>query len=80
MFELAANVDCEPRHSQQFARMAHVLLTSSGEKASPTIGLLNVGSEDTKGNALVKETAMLLREDNAKGLLNFLATLKKRHF
>lgn len=71
MLDLGANVDCDPKHLRQFALMAHVLLTSSGENSAPSIGLLNVGAEDLKGNLLVKNTAALLRLDHSAGKINF---------
>jgi glycerol-3-phosphate acyltransferase PlsX len=45
-------------------------------KAKPTVGLLNVGEEDMKGNELVKATAALLRADHEKGILNFYGNVE----
>jgi phosphate acyltransferase len=61
MLDLGANVDCEPDHLHQFALMASVLVSVSEGNPKPTVGLLNVGEEDIKGNELVKETAELLK-------------------
>ncbi len=71
MLDLGANVDCEPHHLHQFAIMGSVLVSAMEGKKSPTIGLLNVGTEDIKGNEMVKATAKLLQEDHARGKLNF---------
>jgi glycerol-3-phosphate acyltransferase PlsX len=71
MLDLGANVDCEPHHLHQFAIMGSVLVSAMEGKKSPTIGLLNVGTEDIKGNEVVKATAMLLQADHASGKLNF---------
>jgi glycerol-3-phosphate acyltransferase PlsX len=71
MLDLGANVDCEPHHLHQFAIMGSVLVSAMEGKKSPTIGLLNVGTEDIKGNEVVKATARLLQEDHARGKLNF---------
>jgi glycerol-3-phosphate acyltransferase PlsX len=71
IMDLGANVDCEPHHLHQFAIMGSVLITAVEGIKRPTIGLLNVGTEDIKGNEVVKEAAKLLQEDNAKGKLNF---------
>lgn len=71
MLDLGANVDCEPHHLHQFAIMGSVLVSAMEGIARPTIGLLNVGTEDIKGNEVVKETGKLLREDHERGLLNF---------
>lgn len=71
MLDLGANVDCEAQHLHQFALMGSALVSAVEGKARPTVGLLNVGEEDIKGNEVVKLTAELLRADHAKGLLNF---------
>lgn len=76
MLDLGANVDCEPQHLHQFALMGSVLFAAMEGKSSPTIGLLNVGEEDIKGNDLVKQTAVLLRADHAKGTLNFYGNVE----
>ena len=71
MLDLGANVDCEPHHLHQFAIMGSVLVSAMEGIARPTIGLLNVGHEDIKGNDVVKATGVLLRADHARGVLNF---------
>jgi glycerol-3-phosphate acyltransferase PlsX len=71
MLDLGANVDCEPHHLHQFAIMGSVLFSAMEGVARPTIGLLNVGTEEIKGNEVVKSTGALLREDHARGKLNF---------
>ena len=76
MLDLGANVDCEPMHLHQFALMGSALVSAVEGKPKPTIGLLNVGAEDIKGNELVKQTAELLRADHAKGLLNFYGNVE----
>ncbi len=76
MLDLGANVDCEPHHLHQFALMGSALVGAIEGKAKPTIGLLNVGEEDIKGNDLVKQTAELLRADHARGILNFYGNVE----
>ncbi len=76
MLDLGANVDCEPAHLHQFALMGSALVAAVEGKPKPTVGLLNVGAEDIKGNELVKQTAELLRADHAKGLLNFYGNVE----
>jgi glycerol-3-phosphate acyltransferase PlsX len=71
MLDLGANVDCEPLHLHQFALMGSALVSALEGKSKPTVGLLNIGAEDIKGNDVVKQTAVLLREDHEKGRLNF---------
>jgi glycerol-3-phosphate acyltransferase PlsX len=71
MLDLGANVDCEPHHLHQFAIMGSVLFSAMEGVKRPRIGLLNVGTEDIKGNEVVKATASLLRADHERGALNF---------
>jgi glycerol-3-phosphate acyltransferase PlsX len=76
VLDLGANVDCEPVHLHQFALMGSALVSAVEGHARPTVGLLNVGEEDIKGNELVKQTAELLRADHEKGLINFYGNVE----
>lgn len=76
MLDLGANVDCEPHHLHQFAIMGSVLCSAMEGISKPTIGLLNVGTEDIKGNEVVKATATLLRADHERGALNFYGNIE----
>jgi glycerol-3-phosphate acyltransferase PlsX len=76
MLDLGANVDCEPLHLHQFALMGSALVAALEGKAQPTVGLLNIGEEDIKGNDVVKQTAALLRADHEKGVLNFYGNVE----
>lgn len=76
MLDLGANVDCEPQHLHQFAMMGSALVSALEEKPRPTVGLLNIGEEDIKGNEVVKQTAALLRADHEKGVLNFYGNVE----
>jgi glycerol-3-phosphate acyltransferase PlsX len=76
MLDLGANVDCEPHHLHQFAIMGSVLFSAMEGVKKPTIGLLNVGTEDIKGNEVVKATGVLLRADHEKGVLNFYGNVE----
>lgn len=76
MLDLGANVDCEPQHLHQFALMGSALVAALGDKPKPTVGLLNIGEEDIKGNEVVKQTAVLLRADHDKGILNFYGNVE----
>ena len=76
MLDLGANVDCEPHHLHQFALMGSVLFSAMEGTPRPTIGLLNVGTEEIKGNEVVKATAKLLQQDHARGLLNFYGNVE----
>ncbi len=72
MLDLGANVDCTAEHLLQFGIMGSVLVSSIEGKASPSVGLLNIGEEDIKGNEVVKRAAELLR---ASGL-NFYGNVE----
>ena len=76
VLDLGANVDCEPEHLQQFAMMASALVSSVEGKSRPTVGLLNVGTEEIKGNDVVKRTSELLRADHARGVLNYYGNVE----
>jgi len=72
MLDLGANVDCTADHLLQFALMGSALVTVLEHKENPTIGLLNIGSEDIKGNEVVKQAAVLLRKSD----LNFYGNVE----
>ena len=72
VLDLGANVDCTAEHLLQFGIMGAMLAAAVEHKARPTIGLLNIGVEDIKGNEAVKQAAALLR---ASGL-NFAGNVE----
>lgn len=76
MLDLGANVDCEPHHLHQFAIMGSVLFSAMEGVDKPSIGLLNVGTEEIKGNEVVKATAALLKADHERGALNFYGNVE----
>ena len=59
--DLGANVNCTPEQLLQFAVMGSALVTAVYGIERPTVGLLNIGEEDIKGNDVVKQTAELLK-------------------
>ena len=61
MLDLGANSECRPEHLVQFAIMGSVLAEAVGGVENPTVALLNIGSEEMKGNDLVKAAAEELR-------------------
>jgi len=62
MLDLGANVDSQPEHLLQFARMGALVAQALDGNARPRVGLLNIGEEEIKGNELIKQTHALLRE------------------
>ncbi len=71
MLDLGANVDCTPDHLLQFAVMGSVLASAVDSNANPRVGLLNIGSENIKGNEQVKEAALLLDQMRERGSLDY---------
>jgi len=61
ILDLGANVNCTPEHLLQFGIMCSELVSSVEHKQRPSVGLLNIGVEDVKGNDLVKRAAELMR-------------------
>ena len=61
VLDLGANVDCTPEQLMQFGVMGAMLVAAVEHKERPSVGLLNIGIEDIKGNDTVKEAADLLR-------------------
>ncbi|HUI99057.1 MAG TPA: phosphate acyltransferase PlsX [Usitatibacter sp.] len=59
--DLGANADCTPENLVQFAIMGSTLVKAIEGKERPTVGLLNIGAEEIKGNEVVKKAAELLR-------------------
>lgn len=72
MLDLGANVDCTAEHLLQFALMGSTLVSALEHKENPTVGLLNIGSEDIKGNEVVKQAAELLQDSD----LNFYGNVE----
>jgi len=67
MLDLGANVDCEAEHLLQFGIMGASLVAAVENTDRPSVGLLNVGEEEIKGNETVKQAGELLKASN----LNF---------
>lgn len=66
MLDMGANIDCSSDNLYQFAVMGNVFYEAITGKKNPTIGLLNVGSEDMKGNDVVRSTAFVLKNSILK--------------
>jgi phosphate acyltransferase len=72
MMDLGANADCTPEQLYQFAIMGAMLVSCVENKPNPSVGLLNIGSEDIKGNEVVKQACELLRNSH----LNFFGNIE----
>ena len=74
IMDIGANVDCRPKHLVQFAIMASSCISKIQNISNPRVGLLSIGEEASKGNALVKEAHDLLLASN----LNFIGNVEGR--
>ena len=72
ILDLGANADCTAEQLLQFAVMGSMLVSCVEHKDNPTVGLLNIGTEDIKGNEVVKKTGELLRASH----LNFYGNVE----
>ncbi len=75
LIDCGANVDARPSMLVQFAKMGSIYMESVMGIASPTVGIVNIGAEEEKGNALVKETYPLLKECED---INFIGSIEAR--
>jgi glycerol-3-phosphate acyltransferase PlsX len=75
--DVGANVECNPNQLLQFGLMGSILAKGMQGCVNPTIGLLNIGTEETKGNKLVQDTFQLLK---AHKEINFIGFVEGRDF
>ena len=75
LIDCGANVDARPSHLVQFAKMGSVYMENVMNVKNPKVGILNIGAEEDKGNALVKETFPLLQ--NCPDI-NFVGSVEAR--
>jgi len=62
LLDVGANVDCDPHNLEQFALMGEIYFRSIFGTKRPTVGLLSIGEEETKGNQLTREAFQLLKQ------------------
>ena len=72
VLDLGANVDCSAEHLLEFGIMGSALVQAIEHIESPTVGILNIGQEDIKGNDQVKQAAQLLKTSH----LNFYGNVE----
>lgn len=75
LIDCGANVDARPSHLLQFAKMGSVYMENVVGVKNPKVALVNIGAEEEKGNALVKETYPLLKEMDG---INFIGNIEAR--
>ena len=74
MLDIGANADCRPEMLYQFGIMGSVYMEKVDSRENPTVGLLNIGTEDTKGSELYKESYNLLKD----APINFVGNVESR--
>lgn len=74
MLDIGANADCRPEMLYQFGIMGSVYMEKVDGRKNPTVGLLNIGTEDTKGSELYKESYALLKD----APVNFVGNVESR--
>ncbi|NLO46800.1 MAG: phosphate acyltransferase PlsX [Clostridiales bacterium] len=79
MIDSGANTECTPEYLLQFAYMGTSFAKKVLGKESPRVALLNIGTEESKGPPLQKETYKLLMEAKEKGKLNFIGNIESRN-
>lgn len=75
LIDCGANVDARPEHLLQFAQMGSIYMENVVGVKNPRVAIVNIGAEEEKGNALVKETFPLLRECKD---INFVGSIEAR--
>ena len=78
LIDAGANTNCKPLNLVQFAQMATIYIRNNFGIEKPAIGLLNIGTEPTKGNELIKETYKLLNENSNEYGVNFVGNVEGR--
>lgn len=75
LVDCGANVDARPSHLVQFAKMGSIYMEHVVGVENPKVGIVNIGAEEEKGNALVKETFPLLKETKD---IHFIGSVEAR--
>jgi glycerol-3-phosphate acyltransferase PlsX len=75
MCDVGANVNCRPAHLHQYGIMSSEYIRAICNVAQPRVGLLSIGEEDAKGNALVKDTRAIFKADAA---IKFIGNVEGR--
>lgn len=78
LIDAGSNTNCKPINLLQFAQMSTIYLRNTFGIEKPAIGLLNIGTEETKGNELVRESYNLLKEKSKELNINFIGNVEGR--
>lgn len=78
LIDAGSNTNCKPINLLQFAQMSSIYLHNTFGIDRPAIGLLNIGTEETKGNELTRESYQLLKEKSEELNINFVGNVEGR--
>ena len=78
LIDAGSNTNCKPINLLQFAQMSSIYIRNTFGVEHPAIGLLNIGTEETKGNELVRESYKLLKEKAEELDINFIGNVEGR--
>ena len=78
ILDCGANAECTPEFLLQFGLVGTLYAKKYLGVENPKVGLLNIGTEDSKGTALQKETYALLQDASQRGILNFAGNVEAR--
>ena len=78
LMDCGSNTNCKPINLLQFAQMSSIYLKTTLGVENPKVGLLNIGTEETKGNELTKESYKLLKEKSEELGINFIGNIEGR--
>ena len=78
ILDCGANAECTPEFLLQFGIVGSLFAKKNFGVENPRVGLLNIGTEDTKGTPLQKQAYALLQEAASQGLLNFVGNVEAR--
>ena len=78
LIDCGANAECTPEYLVQFAYLGNFYAQRVLGVAKPRVGLLNIGTEDSKGTDLQKQTLALLRQADARGDLHFIGNIEAK--
>lgn len=78
LIDSGSNTNCKPINLLQFAQMSTIYIRNTFGVEKPKIGLLNIGTEETKGNELTKQSYALLKEKSEELGINFIGNIEGR--
>ena len=78
LIDCGSNTNCKPINLLQFAQMSSIYLRNTFGNEKPRVGLLNIGTEETKGNELIRESYKLIKEKADELNIEFVGNVEGR--